>query len=206
MPTSNYCSWKFSLNCAECFRSFGSFCRVAPSFSSSPSSFSVQCRCWLCNWRWHRVDKTQNFDYNAAEQNQPTHTHTHWQPIHTECRMNLCSMFAPEVGNLLCALSSNDYFISFEWQKIELIRYLVGGSTDARSIARIAVHISYTPTRMKRRRECLRLYTSTASRQMNAVFFFLRLVSEVQRQQIQNDMSLIEDTRPSHRMTMNEIG
>lgn len=38
-------------------------------------------------------------------------------------------MFAPEVvGNLLCALSQNDYFISFERRKIELIRYLVGSS------------------------------------------------------------------------------
>lgn len=74
VPTSNYCSWKFSLICAECFGSFGSFFCAAPSFSSSPSSFSVQCWYWLFSWRWHRVDKTQNFDYNAAESTNAQHT------------------------------------------------------------------------------------------------------------------------------------
>lgn len=74
VPTSNYCSWKFSLNCAECFGSFVSSAALLLLFSS----FSVQCRCWLCNWRWHRVDKTQNFDYHAADR---TNTYTHTRTL-----------------------------------------------------------------------------------------------------------------------------
>lgn len=86
-----------------------------------------------------------------------TQTHTHGRARaqkRTECRTNLCSnVFAPEVSNLLCALSWNYYFISFEWQKIELIRCLVGDSTGAQSKTKCSTYFIQTPTRMERMRK-----------------------------------------------------
>lgn len=159
--------------------------------------------CWLCSWRWHCVDKTQNFDYNAAE-----HTHTHCAQIHTECKKNLCSMFAPEVGNLLCALSSNDYFISFKRRKIESIRIFSRWfNTDARSTHRIAVHISCTHIHIR----CLR--THGTMRKYLRFFHFQQPsqsvkwnifereidVSKSSGEEVrQNDMSFVEKTRQKH--------